>query len=80
MIGLVTGVLGAGKTYFIINEIYKNIKEKKSEIYTNISLNIAYNEQIHFLDIEDLRKVSGKELELNRFYSKQIKLCNLYNE
>ena len=80
MIGLVTGVLGAGKTYFIINEIYKNIKEKKSEIYTNISLNIAYNEQIHFLAIAFLRKISGKELELNRFHSKQIKLCNLYNE
>lgn len=79
MISLVTGVLGSGKTYLVINEIYKNIKEHKSQIYTNIPLN-ALEEQVHFLDIEDLRRVSGKELELSYFYEKQVKLFLLYEE
>lgn len=79
MMSMVIGVLGSGKTYFVINEIYKNIKEHKSQIYTNIPLN-ARQEQVHFLAIAFLSRVSGKELELSYFYEKQIKLVLLYEE
>ena len=81
MINLITGVPGAGKTYFSVNIIYQELNSKKSKykrIYTNINLdfkkcNNLKKDFVFQLDLDDLMNMIEKDYELSQLF-KQNKL------
>ena len=81
MINLITGVPGAGKTYFSVNIIYQECISKNSKykrIYTNINLdfkkcNDLKKDFVFQLDLDDLMNMIEKDYELSQLF-KQNKL------
>jgi len=60
----ITGVPGAGKSYFAANILKKEYEKKKRLIYTNINLKVDYDEYLKFLDVDVLYDFAKKEYEL----------------
>ena len=78
MINLITGVPGAGKTYFSVNIIYKELVSKDSKyskIYTNINLdfkkcNKLKNDFVFPLDLDDFLSCVEEDYNLSQLFKK----------
>ncbi|MBV5279307.1 MAG: hypothetical protein J0647_09835, partial [Campylobacteraceae bacterium] len=67
-VNFLTGVPGAGKTYYAVSEISKELSKKSRPIFTNINLKIPYDDYLQPLDVSDFYDFLSKELAFFQQY------------
>lgn len=66
-----TGVPGAGKTYFAVDLLSKEYAKKSRPIFTNINLKIAYDDILQPLDVDDFHEFCATEFSFFQNYKSE---------